>query len=59
MGNGNADESVGGRGAIGIFMWGTDSEENQRVPQGAEIPALPSLAVPGNGTSNDLAFSIA
>lgn len=29
-----ADYSLGGREAVGVFLWATDSLENQRVPQG-------------------------
>ncbi|KAL6719060.1 hypothetical protein ACLMJK_003295 [Lecanora helva] len=53
--------SEGGRGAIGVFMWGTDSDENRRVPQGEKIPALPSsqtLALPSNGTDGGQHFAI-
>lgn len=29
-----AHGSLGGREAVGVFLWATDSLENQRVPQG-------------------------
>lgn len=30
----NAYSPLGGREAVGVFLWATDSIENQRVPQG-------------------------
>ena len=43
---------LGGREAIGVFLWATDSLENQRVPQGE-----PTLASPIGLSSPSLVLS--
>ena len=43
---------LGGREAIGVFLWATDSLENQRVPQGE-----PTLAAPIGLSGPSLALS--
>lgn len=47
-----AHRLLGGREAIGVFLWATDSVENQRVPQGE-----PTLAATSNMSGSSLALS--
>ena len=47
---------LGGREAIGVFLWGTDSSENQRVPQGVptSLVSSPNSSPPGSSSSTTL-----
>lgn len=50
---------IGGREAVGVFLWATDSLENQRVPQG-EPTSLASidLAGPAFNLSSDARVNV-
>ena len=41
-----ADETIGGRESVGVFLWATDSSQNQRVPQGQPTLLAPPLRAP-------------